>query len=259
MISLIQIEQLAKRYQIDDFTIFREYLQLFFLNYFYQQPESAEVYFKGGTAIRLLFGSVRFSEDLDFSTKLNKNKIASIIKKTEADIKRELPELKIVLWHLGKSTTRFRIKYHHPDLKYPLAIRLDFHHVAKLPKTQITALKTDFPIVIYPLILHLSETAILAEKEKALETRGKGRDFFDVWYLWQKGIAFVPKIKKEALLQKIKACSQARLRRDLSQFLPQSYRQQMVESLKARLIEACSTHIGLARRSLGEVGECVRA
>ena len=63
-------QDLSKKLNIDLFTIYREYLQLLFLKYFYNQKETDKVYFKGGTALRFLFGSFRFSEDLDFTTLL---------------------------------------------------------------------------------------------------------------------------------------------------------------------------------------------
>jgi len=73
MITKSQIETLSKKYQIDGFTIMREFLQLTLLNYLYQHVKGGQIYFKGGTAIKLLLGSPRFSEDLDFSTPYNKN------------------------------------------------------------------------------------------------------------------------------------------------------------------------------------------
>jgi len=64
MITQNQLKSLSKTYQMDGFTIFREYLQLVFLSYLYRERKSNRIYFKGGTAIRLLFDSPRFSEDL---------------------------------------------------------------------------------------------------------------------------------------------------------------------------------------------------
>ena len=68
MITTDQIKDLSIIFQMDEYSIFREYLQLVFLSYLYQEKEASKIIFKGGTALRLLFGSPRFSEDLDFST-----------------------------------------------------------------------------------------------------------------------------------------------------------------------------------------------
>lgn len=48
--------------------MWREYFQHLFLSYFYRQEQTDKMYFKGGTALRFLYKSPRFSEDLDFSS-----------------------------------------------------------------------------------------------------------------------------------------------------------------------------------------------
>ena len=234
MITQEQIDGLSKLYHIDSFTIEREYLQLVFLSYLYQRKEARHIYFKGGTAIRLLFGSARFSEDLDFSTTYSKKEIKKIVKDVEKSIRQEIPKLTILPLYSGKKTERFRIKYHADENKYPLIVRLDFHKEKKVGKIVISPMLTKFPIVIFPLVTHLSEREILGEKIQALITRGKGRDFFDVWYLLEKGIVPDKKIDKKIILQKIKRYSQASLNRDLSQFLPKSQRA-LIGLLKERL------------------------
>ena len=79
-------QSLAKKLKIDLFTAYREYLQLLFLKYFYTQKESEKVYFKGGTALRFLYDSFRFSEDLDFTSLLPEKKIKVLINETLQDL-----------------------------------------------------------------------------------------------------------------------------------------------------------------------------
>src|SRR3972149_1697860 len=102
MITKDQIKNLSEIFQIDEFSIFREYLQLIFLSYLYQEKGASKIIFKGGTALRLLFGSPRFSEDLDFSTNYDDLEITKLIKKIEVKIDRELPSLTINPLHKGK-------------------------------------------------------------------------------------------------------------------------------------------------------------
>ena len=61
MITKEQIQELAKKFSIDWYSIMREYLQIVFLASLYESKSSQDVYFKGGTAIRLLLNSFRFS------------------------------------------------------------------------------------------------------------------------------------------------------------------------------------------------------
>lgn len=244
MITRSQIETLSNKYQIDRFTIMREFLQLTFLNYLYQHGKAGQIYFKGGTAIRLLFGSPRFSEDLDFSTSYDKKQIGEIMQDLEETMQKELPGIKILLLYSGKTGLRYRVKYQPLDFKYPINIRLDFNVVKKVEQTTISPLVTEFPITIFPLISHLSETEILAEKTCALATRNRGRDLYDVWYLLGKKVSldqkFV-KINKKKLIKKIESYPQDRLNLDLAQFLPKSQKQIMgmlTNLLKQKLSEA---------------------
>ncbi|MBM3282837.1 nucleotidyl transferase AbiEii/AbiGii toxin family protein [Candidatus Gottesmanbacteria bacterium] len=248
MITRQQIEDLASFYQIDQFTVFRQYLQLVFLNYLYQQPGADKVYFKGGTAIHLLLGSPRFSEDLDFSTEYHRREIKKLVKLSEKEIAKELPNFKTLSLYQAKRSIRLRIKYFHPDFKYPFVIRLDFLQGEKPVQRPLSApLVTRFPLVLFPVILHLSAEEILAEKIRAFLTRAKGRDIFDLWFLLEKGtfvnIDLVCKklrrVKKgfsiQELEKKVKSIPTRDLERDLSQFLPQPQRR-IIDNLKERLI-----------------------
>lgn len=237
MLTESQIKQLSKLYQIDEFTIKREYLQLVFLSHLYQLKESKKIFFKGGTAIRFFLDSFRFSEDLDFTTTFSRKKIKEIVGMIEKSMRIELPDLKISPLYSGKKGERFRIKYQDKDLKYPLTIRLNFHQVKKINKKATTnsLMTTKFPLIIFPLISHLTFEEILKEKFEALLTRGKGRDLFDVWFLLEKGVRIKKSFGKEKLLNKIKSFSQRQLEKDLSKFLPISQRR-MIKILKTRLI-----------------------
>ncbi|MFH1244082.1 MAG: nucleotidyl transferase AbiEii/AbiGii toxin family protein [bacterium] len=234
MITPSQIQSLAKTHQIDNFTILREYLQLVFLGHLYSDRKSKHIYFKGGTAIRLLMGSPRFSEDLDFSTTLTKPLLQQVIHSLEQKIQKELPTLNIYQLYSEKTGIRYQIKYHSPDFKYPLNLRLDFTIVKTVIDPVVSPLITDFPITIFPIVIHLSSQEILAEKICALASRTKGRDYYDTWYLLEKNIpldATILNLKirenkldfnPNLLLKKIKSSSQKTLSLDLAQFLPKS-------------------------------------
>lgn len=236
MMTKEQISELAKYFQIDNFTIVREYLQLLFLNCLYQDNEATKVFFKGGTALRLLFLSPRFSEDLDFSTTLSKEEITQIIKRTEKLMQRDLPEIKILFLYSGKEGLRFRIKYESADFKFPQIVRLDFNIAKKIGKSVVLPIATRFPIIIFSLVNCLSIENIFAEKLMALENRDKGRDFYDVWFLLQKKVFWDKKLITKKLLAKIKAYPQKKLERDLSPFLPQSQRK-IIPILKEELVQ----------------------
>jgi len=240
MITKDQIKNLSEIFQIDEFSIFREYLQLIFLSYLYQEKGASKIIFKGGTALRLLFGSPRFSEDLDFSTNYDDLEITRILTKIEEKINRELPGLTIKPLYKGKEGIRFRITYRQDNFKYPFSIRLDFHSVAGshiqkiILNTQISTLTTKFPIMIFPQVFHLSGEGIIIEKFDALESRNKGRDIFDIWFLLSKGTNI--KSFDDKTIKTLKLFPQTTLERDLAKFLPRSQKQ-VISNLKDETIQ----------------------
>jgi|GEM_PF-1905363 len=67
-----------KRSKQDNFNLAREYLQYYVLYLMYREKIYLDQAFLGGTALRILYGIPRFSEDLDFSLieKVNAEKVA---------------------------------------------------------------------------------------------------------------------------------------------------------------------------------------
>lgn len=248
MITQNQIKELAADFKVDEFTVFREYLQLLFLSYLYRNRKAAKIYFKGGTAIHFFLGSPRFSEDLDFSTDYPKEEIKKIIKEVKEEIKKELWEIEISLLYQGEKSIRFRLKYQPSDFKYPLTIRIDFNEMEKPKKVIISPLVTRFPVAFFPLISHFSPEEILAEKVRAFLLRAKGRDLFDLWFLLEKGIKWDQSLieqkmrevggrfEKGLFLGKIKNYSLKKLKLDLGKFLSEPQRR-IMRILKKILLE----------------------
>ena len=250
MITKEQIEKLSQEFKIDQFTIFREYLQILFLNFLYREKESEKIYFKGGTCLHLFFTSPRFSEGLDFSTLLPEKTIKNLIKRIEKNLRLELPGAKISLLWKEKQGLRFRLKYQTKEFKYPLTIRIDFSWEKTFLKPTLSPLKTKFPVGSPSLVLHLNEKELLAEKIRAFLWRAKGRDFYDLWYLFEQGVQVDRKILKKKLkrtkmafdkksfLEKIKRYPTKKIDLDLTRFLP-SYQRKIIPELKERLIFLC--------------------
>lgn len=241
MITDKQITDLADSFRIDRFTAFREYLQLAFLSHLYLQPLAGQVYFKGGTAIHLLFDSPRFSEDLDFSTVLSPADAGRLIKEAETEMRREIPGIKMLLWHRGKRGIRFKLIYKSADFKYPTTIRIDVSFEKPLRPVS-SPLLTKFPIMLFPIVSHLAIEEILAEKVRAALTRAKGRDIFDLWFLLSKNYAIdrdlvAKKIGRKTFMpglrRKIANFPDKALKLDLDQFLPAPTRK--ITDLKQRL------------------------
>ncbi|TSC79272.1 MAG: hypothetical protein G01um101429_507 [Parcubacteria group bacterium Gr01-1014_29] len=179
MISRTTIQQLTQRFQTDENTIMREYFQHIFLSYFYQTKEAADIYFKGGTALRLIYQSPRFSEDLDFSAtmhtitpiesailatieQLNKNGITTEIEESTPTIGGYIGIMRlgayetIIVMHLEVSLRKGK------KIGEPVIVANDY-----IPSYSV---------------VQLNEEELIKEKITALLTRKKPRDFYDFYF-----------------------------------------------------------------------------
>ncbi len=89
MLTRANLEQFTKQAQTKLENVIREYCQHLFLSFFYQQPGSERLLFKGGTALRIIFYSPRYSEDLDFTgIKISQQEVEELFLNTLADIEK---------------------------------------------------------------------------------------------------------------------------------------------------------------------------
>jgi len=241
MLNYDFIIEKSKKERIDRVTIEREYWQLIFLQLLYQESYSEKIYFKGGTAIRFLYRSFRFSEDLDFTSILKKEETEKLLLKildflkNNANIDYKKEKILDKFEDLGFS---YKLFFYPFNLKQKTSIRIDFSFREK-PKTKEVKviIPFDYPITPYPLVVSLSKEEILAEKIRALFYRGKPRDLFDLWFLLTKKteideklinlkFKYYPGLKFsfQKLVKIVEEYNEKELKKDLNQFLPEYYR-----------------------------------
>jgi len=215
MIKLKDIKSLYPDIQGFDRSVLREYLQYKILDIIFKTDIGSKLSFLGGTAIKICYGSLRFSEDLDFDNfGLTEKEFESL----SAVIKRELAleGYEVEVKNVFKGAFRCYIKI--PKLLFEnqladmegekITIQLDTapHGVAYNPDKFLLQKFDVFRMIrLTPIDIILSQkvAAILGRK------RAKGRDFYDVVYLMgqtdfnydylQKKL----KIKNESELKKI--------------------------------------------------------
>lgn len=224
-------------------TIEREYWQLLFLQRLYLTPQSENLFFKGGTAIRFLLGSFRFSEDLDFTATIAKRKVENLLLETFSFFKintvYNLEFKKEKVWQkFAEESLKYRFLFKPASLTQRVSIRMDVSFREK-PTTRENSVLVpfDYPISPYPLVSHLGKEEILAEKIRALFVRKKPRDLFDLWFLLTKKVpinqkiinkkfSFYPGLKFNlaSLKKAIASYEESELKKDLNPFLPENYR-----------------------------------
>src|SRR4030066_650166 len=113
----------ARNLKIDVTQVVREFWEVIMLKGLFDSPEGKLLIFKRGTALRLVYGSPRFSEDLDFSLTSDrvKGKFKSLIKK----IVSPYPELTITDLEEKYYTYLGEIKITQDYLPSPFRIKIE--------------------------------------------------------------------------------------------------------------------------------------
>jgi hypothetical protein len=163
-----------------------DYFQNIFL-FIISKKFSNEIIFKGGTALYKCFGLDRFSEDLDFN----------VIKETNLEkIEQGLKPFKLNYEKEEKSFERskkiiFRIKgpLYNGSRNSLCKLELDFSLREEVELKPVTKKIGTFMEEIPSFdILVMNQKEILAEKFRAILTRKKARDLYDIYFLLNKEI-----------------------------------------------------------------------
>ena len=181
MLSRENLEKFTKQQQTSVQNVVREYCQHLFLSYLYQNPGSEKLLFKGGTALRIILKSPRFSEDLDFTgVNVTHREVEAIFTNTLANIEKTgmaihvIEATKTTGGYLGIAT------FEAYDMKLDVQIEISLRRGKAIKKTR--ALITSDYIPAYTLV-HLSLDGIIQGKLEALMDRRKPRDFYDYFFL----------------------------------------------------------------------------
>lgn len=172
--------------------ILKEHIELLALEHLAQSPFAPNLVFIGGTSLRLVHGIDRFSEDLDFDCKnLSAEEFVSMTDFLVEYLR--LQGLKIELRDKeNPNLTAFRRNIYFPELlfdmnltghreeRFLMKIEAQDQGVTYSPQTTMVNRCGFF----FPVIVPSKET-LLSMKLSALLARAKGRDFYDIIFLWQ--------------------------------------------------------------------------
>lgn len=185
MITQIQINELKKKYRINESIVAREFVQIVFLKELYAESFSKDIFFKGGTAIRLLYKGKRFSEDLDFTVQIEEQLFDSSINKLFSKLEKNYQfTFKERATLTGKT---YLLTATIPFLKNPVFVKLDFSMRENVLESTQNILETEYPVIVQNFVNALSMNEILAEKVRAILKRDKHRDIYDLWILMELG------------------------------------------------------------------------
>jgi predicted nucleotidyltransferase component of viral defense system len=199
--------------------ILKEHYQMFILDILYRSSFESKLIFKGGTALRLAYNSMRFSEDLDFSI------LTDIpykdFEKTIKSIEKIIPEAKIKDLHDKRFTLFAKIVFKVSYKPIPIGIKVEINKDTKDFKEQITLLKSPFSnMEVLGRVFTLE--SILKDKLTLIEpdSRRDPRDLFDAWFINQR-------LNQEFIIKDDYKYNQKELMNGLNPLLPQNYKKVM--------------------------------
>ena len=181
MMSSNQLKDLAIKLNAPESIVFREYIQLILLENLYAITQSDKIIFKGGTAIHLMYHAPRFSEDLDFTVLMDKSDFEQFIHKVFSTISLSYE----ISFKERKTLTgkRYLLTANSGIMKNSTYINLDFSFREAVTHIEKSPLVTEYPISVSSPIYFMGKAEIIAEKIRAILTRQKGRDIYDLWFL----------------------------------------------------------------------------
>ncbi len=175
-----------------------DYTQHLFLYFLYRRTKD-ELIFKGGTCLQKTFGLNRFSDDLDFTMNgsadlravagdISTFGYAANISKTKADEATESYILK-ARGPLYDGTEK--------SLAY-VRIEISIREKAVL-RPEVKTITPIYPDLPPYTIAAMRAEEILAEKVRAIATRDKARDVYDLWFMLEKGVPIDLKLVNKKL------------------------------------------------------------
>jgi len=189
MLTKRQLQRIAQRHGIGLQAQERDYIQHLFLSALYGRSQG--LLFKGGTALRVLHRSPRYSEDLDFNTTLDLADTKALFQQAIADLAR------FGVMAEARNEWESAIGYSF-DLSFqgPLydgrdrskgKVRVDTNLRPEKVATERRLVSAEYDDVLPFLLTALTVEHLFAEKVRALLVRGKARDLYDLWFLIEQG------------------------------------------------------------------------
>lgn len=179
-----------------------------------------EMVFKGGTCLSKFYRINRFSEDIDFTLRKELD-VNNLMRKIMSDlssfgIESEMREKKKA-FNSVRLTIRMKGPLYIGIPRSLSSIKIDVNLKSTIDMEPVIAryesIYPDIPSFSLP-IMH--EKEILAEKVRAIMTRAKARDVYDVWFLISKGVPFDASLIEKKLKYYGEQWSPAKFRKSLS-------------------------------------------
>ena len=229
MITDDAIRALAAKLQTTELNVRREYFQHLFLSSFYQQPPTAQIYFKGGTALRMLYNSPRFSEDLDFSSDVSDIHAVHAIQVIEDSVLKTLTAIsrQNINPDLAESKTTSGgylaiVTFRTGDNQVAIQVEISLQTSERAGERSGEAMTIVSDLAPAYVVMAMAREQLVDEKIRALLTRRKARDFYDLYFILRANL--LPPERSHGLSQALATLRESRIdyEKELKEFLPRS-------------------------------------
>lgn len=220
MISQSQINELKIQWQTTELNIAREYVQSVLLSSLYSGSD-INLAFKGGTALRLLRRSPRFSEDLDFTGWGKPYHVGEWIKASVKESEKAGLEFEMLDSNPTSGGWFALVRTH--IHQWPIEIEWNVSlRGQKKPDTETVLVTT--PLWPAYSVKALSQDTMIGEKLSAALSRKEPRDFYDLYFILRDRLnvkVLIPKRKE--IIHALKTLEPKQLKNELKLFLPRSH------------------------------------
>lgn len=207
------LEELQENLKIAKDRIIQEEYELFILRGLFESKFGERLALKGGTALRLAYGSPRFSDDLDFS--ILGEISPKIFLRTVRTIANRHPNIFLAEARQKHNTLFALFKITDILLRLPLSIKVEVSlrkiSWKKEKDYKLTSLKS---LISNIVVLGNTVTLVRVKKDKlqAFRQRQEPKDLYDLWFISAKlGEAFKPPSH---------CLSQKSIKQNLNKYLP---------------------------------------
>ena len=228
MIEPQVLERIAQTERTSIFpNIVREYAQHLFLTELYRLANSEHLLFKGGTALRIVYGCPRFSEDLDLSLfGIGSNEVKLFVERLFVNVlaKMESDGIRVEIGSKSVPTSGgyFGVATLYAHNYAPIGIEINVStRNGRYMRGEVDSIANNF-VPTYTLY-HLPQEELVEEKIfGALRERKKPRDYYDLYFIMRKGMLSLDQKQRLAVLALdiIEETKRVDFKSELGAFLP---------------------------------------
>ncbi len=174
------LQELAEELGVEPLVLERDWVLTEIVHHLAQQPVGQDLVLKGGQALRHVYGSGRFSKDVDYVAR----------RRVEFAELRDLLTIRYPTLRppaMPPTSTKFGLKIDPISYTGPLRapgtveVEVSFREDVQLPVRRleyISPFREPFPVAV--MDLH----EMVAEKVRAMVQRGNPRDLYDLWFIF---------------------------------------------------------------------------